>query len=72
MKNCTIAISLYDEIFVSNFSIAGTTPEYVIADEAFRLALMFAKTQIIAKYGYFDYNTFSKFMRDLEYSYTIE
>lgn len=73
MKDCTITVSLREKTFVSNFPIKENTPEYVIADEAYRLALIFAKTRAIALYGnYFNSNMFADLMKDLDYTYTVQ
>ena len=72
MKNCTIFISLRDKTFTSNFPVKEDIPEYMIADEAYRLALIFAKTQAIAIHGYFNVRQFTDLLQELDYTYTIQ
>lgn len=46
-----ITCSIEDATFESHFAIDKETPEYMIADEAYRLAILFAQTQFIARFG---------------------
>lgn len=43
-----ITCSIENKTFESHFPIDRETPEYMIADEAYRLAILFAQTQFIA------------------------
>lgn len=70
MKKVSIKISIRDHSFVSSFE--SDAPEYAIADEAYRLALMFADTRVLAEYGHpLSGYEFGAFLEDLEYDYTI-
>lgn len=72
MRKAVINISLYDKSFTSEFEIAEKVQEYEIADEAYRLALMFANTQVIALFGHrVSGNKFAEILGDLNYEYTI-
>lgn len=68
-----ISCSIEDRNFTTKFPISKTIPEYMIADEAYRLAIIFAQTQYIAKFGYLssDYD-FGIFLKNLDYNYKIE
>lgn len=68
-----ISCSIEDKDFTTKFPISKTTPEYIIADEAYRLAIIFAQTQYIVKFGYLssDHN-FDIFLKNLNYNYKIE
>lgn len=70
----TIECSINGKEFKTSFAISPTTPEYLIADEAYRVAMLFAETQFIAQYGYRPAGSheFAKFLSSLDYSYTIE
>lgn len=69
----TIVCSVNGKEFKTSFEINATTPEYLIADEAYRIAMLFAETQFIAQYGYRPAGSheFAKFLSSLDYSYTI-
>ena len=69
----TIVCSINGKEFKTSFDISATTPEYLIADEAYRIAMLFAETQFIAQYGYRPAGSheFAKFLSSLDYSYTI-
>ena len=60
--------------FTTTFDITASTPEYLIADEAYRVAMLFAETQFIAQYGYRPAGSheFAKFLSSLDYSYSID
>lgn len=68
----TIICSINNRKYETNFSCDAATKEYVIADEAYRIAMMFAETQAIVKYGR-SVNTheFAEFLKDLDYNYII-
>lgn len=70
----TIECSINGKEFKTSFAISPTTPEYLIADEAYRVAMLFAETQFIAQYGYRPASSheFAKFLSSLDYSYTID
>ena len=71
MNKATINISFKGKTFTSEFPITQTTKEYEIADEAYRLGLLFAHTQLLAKYGYeLSPHEFGKMLQDLDYSYS--
>lgn len=68
-----ITCSIEDATFESHFAIDKGTPEYMIADEAYRLAILFAQTQFIARFGrlIFGYD-FGEFLKKLDYDYKIK
>lgn len=70
----TIVCSINGKEFKTSFDITEATPEYLVADEAYRVAMLFAETQFIAQYGYRPASSheFAKFLSSLDYSYTIE
>lgn len=70
----TIVCSINGKEFKTSFDISATTPEYLVADEAYRVAMLFAETQFIAQYGYRPAGSheFAKFLSSLDYSYTID
>lgn len=70
----TIVCSVNGKEFKTSFDIGEATPEYLIADEAYRVAMLFAETQFIAQYGYRPAGSheFAKFLSSLDYSYTID
>lgn len=68
-----INVSIKDKSFTSKFPIDEQIQEYQIADEAYRLGLLFADTQIIATYGHkISASEFAKFISDLDYTYEIK
>lgn len=70
MKTAKIEVSLHGHSFKTSFQFDG--PEYLIADEAYRLALIFANTRVIAEYGHpISGHEFGKLLEDMEYEYTI-
>ncbi len=72
MKECTITVSLRNKNFESHFAVEEDTPEYLLADEAYRLALMFVETQAIAMYGYFTHRQFADLLKEVDYNYVVE
>lgn len=73
MKNVTISVSLKDKSFESKFKIEDSIPEYIIADEAYALAMRFAHTRMIATFGHkLPIHQFSDFLKELNYNYVIE
>lgn len=68
-----ISCSIEDKNFTTKFPISKTIPEYMIADEAYRLAIIFAQTQYIAKFRYLSSDhDFGIFLKNLDYNYKIE
>ena len=66
------------DIFVSvrgyshHTSFQTDCPEYAIADEAYRLALLFAETRVLAEYGHaLSGYEFGRYLEDMDYNYTI-
>lgn len=73
MRKATIIVSLNDKSFETSFEIDEFVQEYQIADEAYRVGLLFANTQIIATYGHrVSEHKLAEILRKLEYDYTIE
>lgn len=73
MRIATINVSIKDKTFHSVFPIDERVQEYEIADEAYRLGMMFADTQVIATYGHrISSSEYALFLRDLEYNYEIK
>lgn len=69
----TINVSMKGKSFTSTFPIEDNVKEYQVADEAYRLSLMFADTQIIAHYGHrVSSYEFAEIIRDLDYDYEIK
>lgn len=57
----------------AHFAIDKETPEYMIADEAYRLAILFAQTQFIARFGrLISGYDFGEFLKKLDYDYKIK
>ena len=72
-RTAIITVSMKDKSFTSSFPIEDHIKEYQVADEAYRLGLMFADTQLIARYGYRVSSTvFAEALRELDYSYEIK
>lgn len=72
-KKATITVSLNNKSFVTSFDTREDVKEYEIADEAYRVGLMFAETQAIATYGKRPPEfKFAEFLRNLDYDYKIE
>ena len=68
-----ITCSIEDATFESHFPIDKGTPEYMIADEAYRLAILFAHTQFIARFGrLISGYDFGEFLKKLDYDYKIK
>ncbi len=73
MRKAYIEVSIKGQSFKTEFPIKDHVEEYQIADEAFRLGIMFANTQVIAKYGHtISPYEFGKFIQDLDYTYEIK
>ena len=73
MRKVTVTVSFCEKSFESKFEIEDHIKEYQISDEAYRLALLFAKTQIIAKFGHMvPFYKFAPMMETLDYQYTIK
>lgn len=72
-KHVIITVTLNEKNFISEFDAENHVPEYMIADDAYRLALMYAKTQFIAQFGYFiSDHKFADFLKNLDYEYAIK
>ncbi len=70
---CIITCSINSNSFTTSFYLEHEVPEYVLADEAWRVALLFAQTQAIAALGCcYSSHQFAKFMEDLKYDYIIK
>lgn len=70
MQTVNIKVTVRGHSFATQFQ--SDKPEYAIADEAYRLALMFANTRVIAEYGHaLSGHEFGKFLEDMDYDYTI-
>lgn len=68
-----ITCSIEDATFESHFAIDKETPEYMIEDEAYRLAILFAQTQFIARFGRLTSGyDFGEFLKKLDYDYKIK
>lgn len=75
MRKANIVVSLNGKSFATEFDITDETKEYQIADEAYKLGLLFAETQLIAKYGSIkriSSNQFAEILRNLDYTYSIQ
>lgn len=73
MKIAIINVTLNDKNFTSQFPIDENVQEYQIADEAYRLSMLFADTQVLATYGHrISSSEFAKFISNLDYNYKIE
>lgn len=70
MKNVQIRIICHGKDFSTSFRTSK--PEYMIADEAYCLALTFAKTRALAEYGHpIPAHQFSIYLEGLDYDYII-
>lgn len=73
MKRVTISCHLGQEEFSCTFVPSYEMPEYMIADEAWRLALLFAETQAIATIGPgFSMHDLAVLLEQLTYDYKVE
>lgn len=73
MKRVTISCKLGDEEFHCTFAPSYEMPEYMIADEAWRLALLFAETQAAATIGPgFSMHDLAVLLEQLTYNYKVE
>lgn len=71
--NVQIHIVLGSSSFDNSFTLDYPVPIYVIADKAYELALIFAETQYIARYGHpIIVHEFAEMLKELDYSYTID
>lgn len=72
MRIAVINVTLRDKTFQSKFPINQETPEYKIADEAYKVGMLFAHTQMLAQFGMpISGYEFEKFIQDLDYTYEI-
>lgn len=70
MKNVRIHVTCHGREYVTTFR--SDKPEYVIADEAYRLALIFADTCALADYGHrIPSYQFATYLEDLDYDYSF-
>lgn len=66
-----INITLKDKSYTTTLNFDYPVPEYVIADEAYRISLLYAETQYIAYYGHpIVMHEFAEMLKDLDYEYT--
>lgn len=74
MKIAIISVSLlHSKVLENHFPIDSETKEYEIADRAFQLALLLAKTRATAEYGpKFSNYELGKWLDKIEYDYHIE
>lgn len=69
----TITVSMKDKSYTDTFPIEDHVKEYQVADEAYRLGLIFADTQIIARFGRrISSSEFADALRELDYTYEIK
>lgn len=72
MMNVKFTITLGEAKFETTTVFDQQVPVYVISDEAYRLAMIFAETQYIAKYGRpIEMHQFADMLTELDYSYSI-
>lgn len=70
MHNITITITCGNATHRASYQ--SDKPEYMIADEAYCLAMTFAKTRVIAEYGRpLPAHQFAEFLQGLDYDYII-
>lgn len=73
MRKVTITVTFMDKTYTSTFEAEPHVQEYEISDYAYELAMLFADTQILAKFGHkVDFHTYGKLLQDLDYDYKIE
>ncbi len=73
MRTVKVNVSFLGKTFESTYQVEDNVEEYKISDDAYRLAMLFAETQVIAKYGHMiPIHKFSDLLQDLDYEYTIE
>lgn len=69
----SISVKIENNVFTSEFTPEHELPEYIIADEAWRLGLLFARTRAIAENGPNPTSyELSKMLEKLEYTYSIK
>lgn len=72
-RTAVINITMGDKSFSTSFPIEPYIKEYQIADEAYRLAMLFADTQIMARYGHkLSSKKLSNVLQELDYTYEIK
>lgn len=73
MTKITINCSVNGQTFQTVRTVERRPADYEVADEAYVIALMFAETQMLKKYGCVisDWE-YGKFLSTLDFSYTIE
>lgn len=72
MRRAYVNVTFAGKSFKSNFDIEDHIQEYQVADEAYRLAMLFAETQVIAEYGHMvSFHKFVELLQQLDYNYYI-
>lgn len=72
-RQAYITITFNGKTFNDSFPIEPYIQEYQISDEAYRLALLFAQTQIIAIFGHkVPFHKCASLFETLDYDYRIE
>lgn len=72
MYKVTINVSFRDKTLQSTYETPSYR-EYEVADEAYRIGLLFAETQTIAEYGHpLSPFEFGESLKGLDYDYSIE
>ncbi len=72
MRKVKVNISFLGKTFESNYEVGDNIEEYKISDDAYRLAMLFAETQVIAKYGHMvPIHKFADLLQTLDYEYII-
>lgn len=72
MTDVKYRVTLGNGSFETTAKYDESLPMYVFADEAYKIALMFAETQYIARYGHpIDIHEFAEMLKELDYSYEV-
>lgn len=70
--NISITVKIDNEQYTTNITSEESIPEYMIADEAWRLACLYARTKAIAATGTSPSSyELSKFLEKVEYTYSF-
>lgn len=73
MRKVKVTVSFCGKSFESTYEVDEHVQEYQISDEAYRLAMLFAETQVIARYGHMvSVHKFADMLKFLDYEYSIE
>lgn len=68
-----INVKFRGETFTSQLSAAEGTPAYIIADEAYKLALLFAETRVLAECGHpIPLAELGEILREIDYNCGIQ